>query len=730
MWRHLTTQIAFALGLLLADASHAAATELNQRSTCSTIRVQSGDSCGSLATRCGISDTQFHQYNPKSNLCSTLAIGEYICCSPGTIPNMKPVPYSNGTCYTYPVVSGDTCSAIAATYTITVANINTWNQNTWGWLGCNNLQAGENICLSKGTPPFPAPIANAECGPQMPGTSEPTNGTDWASLNPCPLNACCDKWGQCGITPDFCTKSNSSTGAPGTAALGQNGCISNCGVNITNNSQPPSSFASVTYYEAFNNQRPCLNMNVSSIPVSKYTHVHFAYANITSNFTISVDGAPTEFETFAGIKGTKRIVSFGGWAFSTDPLTYMIFREGVKLANRNKLAQDVVDFIEAHDLDGVDFDWEYPGEPDIAGIPAGSPHDGPNYLAFLKEVRSLLPSGKSISIAAPASYWYLRAFPIADMAKVLDYIVYMTYDLHGIWDLGNKYSQVGCPGGNCLRSDINLTDTTYALAMITKAGVPANKIMVGTTSYGRTFEMTTPGCWTQDCHYSQAGRPGECTGTAGYLADAEINSIIATNPSATTHFDGGSDTNILVYNNTQWVGYSSDTTRKTRSSFYQGLNFAGTSIWAVDLTEFVETPMSIDIVKLGYGVTEETCRNLCVDVIRGMLSNEQISTFLKCGASYIDSLFTDVLSTYSSAFRFVMARKKKTDHIHSCQSKLMGAENDGQNWATNLLRRLSLWIGVHWPRLQQVLSVSEWDVPSNVDGTCFLWQHEGLAICF
>lgn len=79
-------------------------------------------------------------------------------------------------------------------------------------------------------------------------------------------------------------------------------------------------------------------MNVSSIPVSKYTHVHFAYANITSNFTISVDGAPTEFETFAGIKRTKRIVSFGGWAFSTDPLTYMIFREGVKLANRNKLA--------------------------------------------------------------------------------------------------------------------------------------------------------------------------------------------------------------------------------------------------------------------------------------------------------------------------------------------------------------------------------------------------------
>lgn len=38
---------------------------------------------------------------------------------------------------------------------------------------------------------------------------------------------------------------------------------------------------------------------------------------------------------------------------------------------------------------------------------------------------------KSVSIAAPASYWYLKGFPIAHISKVVDYIVYMTYDLHG-----------------------------------------------------------------------------------------------------------------------------------------------------------------------------------------------------------------------------------------------------------------------------------------------------------
>jgi GH18 family chitinase len=57
--------------------------------------------------------------------------------------------------------------------------------------------------------------------------------------------------------------------------------------------------------------------------------------------------------------------------------------------------------------------------------------DAPNYLATLKSLRKELPAKFSLSIAAPASYGYLKAFPIGDMAEVVDYIVYMPYDLHG-----------------------------------------------------------------------------------------------------------------------------------------------------------------------------------------------------------------------------------------------------------------------------------------------------------
>lgn len=89
----------------------------------------------------------------------------------------------------------------------------------------------------------------------------------------------------------------------------------------------------------------------------------------------------------------------------------------------------------------MDFDWEYPGAYDIDGSDMGTAEDGANYLKFLTLVRNGLPPDKSLAIAAPASYWYLRHFLISGTSKIVDYIVYMTYDFHGQWDVGNKWTR-------------------------------------------------------------------------------------------------------------------------------------------------------------------------------------------------------------------------------------------------------------------------------------------------
>ncbi|KAK3688699.1 glycoside hydrolase superfamily [Podospora appendiculata] len=180
-------------------------------------------------------------------------------------------------------------------------------------------------------------------------------------------------------------------------------------------------------------------------------------------------------------------------------------------------------------MDGIDLDWEYPGAQDIPGIPSADPFDGQSYVELLKLLRQKLGKEKTISIAAPASYWYLQNFPIAEMAQVVDYIIYMTYDLHGQWDHNSKWAMPGFDGTSCLRSHINMTETMSSLAMITKASVPSNKIVVGVSSYGRSFETTQAECTGPQCSFTgpdSTAKKGRCTGTSGHISNAEIDDII------------------------------------------------------------------------------------------------------------------------------------------------------------------------------------------------------------
>lgn len=166
------------------------------RAECSTVQVEGGDSCAALAAKCGISAADFSKYNSDPNLCSSLTPGQHVCCSAGTLPDFAPKPNPDGSCATYTIQQDDNCANLAAQYSLTKKDLENFNKKTWGWNGCSNVWVGTVICLSSGSPPMPNPVANAVCGPQVPGTEAPEDTTDIAGLNPCPLNACCNVWGQ------------------------------------------------------------------------------------------------------------------------------------------------------------------------------------------------------------------------------------------------------------------------------------------------------------------------------------------------------------------------------------------------------------------------------------------------------------------------------------------------------------------------------------------------------
>jgi GH18 family chitinase len=136
-----------------------------------------------------------------------------------------------------------------------------------------------------------------------------------------------------------------------------------------------------------------------------------------------------------------------------------------------------------------------------------------------------------------------------------------------------------------------MTETLSSLSMITKAGVQAKKIVVGVSSYGRSFQMTKPGCTGGACTFvgpESGATLGLCTGQAGYISDAEIKDIIGRGVSDVQKWvDMDSGANMMVYDNTQWVSYMDADNKANRTNYYRGLNFGGITDWAVDLQTFL-----------------------------------------------------------------------------------------------------------------------------------------------
>jgi chitinase len=120
----------------------------------------------------------------------------------------------------------------------------------------------------------------------------------------------------------------------------------------------------------------------------------------------------------------KALVSLGGWTGS------QWFSTAVgDSANRTAFVKTVLNFANKYELDGIDFDWEYPGNQGI-GCNAISPNDTSNFLLFLQALRSK-PDGKKLVLTAATSivpFYDKDGIPSTDVsafAKVFDHIAVM-----------------------------------------------------------------------------------------------------------------------------------------------------------------------------------------------------------------------------------------------------------------------------------------------------------------
>lgn len=149
-------------------------------------------------------------------------------------------------------------------------------------------------------------------------------------------------------------------------------CQSNCGSPAV---PPGKSSKQVTniigYYEAWSARRECYPFPPAAIPIEGLTHLNFAFGYVDpSTFdVVPMDGLTpsslftqtADVRTFkTGLSDLEVFVSLGGWTFSDNgTATQPTFGKIASTeANRQKFADNLVNFMKKYGFDGVDIDWE------------------------------------------------------------------------------------------------------------------------------------------------------------------------------------------------------------------------------------------------------------------------------------------------------------------------------------------------------------------------------------
>jgi len=233
------------------------------------------------------------------------------------------------------------------------------------------------------------------------------------------------------------------------------------------------------------------DFDLKKIDHAKLTHINYAFANISNGRAVmELDVDSANLATLVSFRETnpdlKILLSVGGWVWSN-----WFSDAAVTESSRKIFAESIVVLIKEHDLDGVDMDWEYPGQR--AEDNAYRPVDKANFTLMLKEIREHLDKlGEEtgdkhylLTIASGSDQHYFNNTNLGEAHHYLDFINVMTYDFYNGWMFqaghhANLYPSEGEKyGGN---SAVETVERHLA------AGVPVEKLILGFPFYGRKWE--------------------------------------------------------------------------------------------------------------------------------------------------------------------------------------------------------------------------------------------------
>ncbi|KAF7291893.1 Glycoside hydrolase family 18 protein [Mycena indigotica] len=226
----------------------------------------------------------------------------------------------------------------------------------------------------------------------------------------------------------------------------------------------------------------------ASISWSRYTAMTITTPDPTALLQLDSISAQTlpDFVKEAHSNGVDALLSIGGWTGSRFYSSAVASEH-----NRTAFVNATLALVSQYNLDGVDFDWEYPGKQGL-GCNVVNPDDSANFLAFLQELRATTAGKNLILTAAVGITPFVGSNgqsmnDVSSFAEVLDRIAIMNYDVWGSWS-----PSVGpnAPlNDSCASAADQQGSAVSAVKAWTTANFPAHQIALGLAAYGHSFKV-------------------------------------------------------------------------------------------------------------------------------------------------------------------------------------------------------------------------------------------------
>ena len=225
------------------------------------------------------------------------------------------------------------------------------------------------------------------------------------------------------------------------------------------------------------------------------------------------------YEQVTALKSDKRkvLLALGGWNDSKGDKYSRLVNSP---ASRAKFIEHAVQFIEKHNFDGLDLDWEYPKcwQVDCSKGPAS---DRESFALWIKELsEALKPKGLLLTSAVSPSKKVIDAgYDVPAMSQYMDYVSIMTYDYHGQWD--KKTGHVAPMYDHFANSDETF-NVNYTINYWIEQGLDRKKTILGMPMYGQSFTLAYNAKPTWNEKTQGGAQAGPFTRARGFLAYYEV----------------------------------------------------------------------------------------------------------------------------------------------------------------------------------------------------------------